>query len=117
MSKALPILSLASVNEVPPANDTCACKPFLQGDLLDQFLYEWGAHGYPTEARSVPQLVCSFLLRGRKQISMQWSCFFKVVPHSHSHLSITLVINKGVLNNHINFWKSDQIRFSLWMLM
>lgn len=57
MSKVLPVLSLASMNKVAIVNDSCACKPFLHGVLLNQFLY-WVAggagRGYPTAAQSVP---------------------------------------------------------------
>lgn len=54
MSKVLPVLSLASVNKVATANDTCACKLFLHGDLLHKFFYVEGASEYPTDAPSVP---------------------------------------------------------------
>lgn len=105
------------MKKVPIANDICACKPFLHGDLLDQFLYEGGNQWIPnrfpvssslTEARLPP---CGFLLGGRKQTSVQWSCFLKVIPHEPSHFSIILIINKGPLNNHMHFGKVTKHAF------
>lgn len=114
MSKVLPVLSLAYMNKVPIANDTHACKPFWHGNVLGQFLSEGVARGHPTVCSSsdggrLPP--CGFLLGGRKQISIQWSFFLKVIPHWHLHLSITLTINKGALNNHIHFGKVTKRAF------
>lgn len=80
-------LSLTSMNKVPTANGTCACKSLLKADLSDRSCLRGESVGtqvcYFSVGATLPP--CSFLLEGRTNLKSMVLLF-----ESHSTLAFTL---------------------------